>query len=95
MTLFLVLIDYSRKHALHLAWWQWGVTLLGFLYAVFVLEVIVSFMGEGLARGALVMGTMLGFVAVVWGVLLARFVFVVDAESIRVGIESEEEVGDA
>jgi hypothetical protein len=71
----LLLIDYSRKNDLRLDWWQWGVTLLGFIYAVFVLEVIVSFLAEDLARGALVMGTLLGFIAVVWGVLLARFVF--------------------
>ena len=71
----LLLIDYSRKRTLELTWWQWGVTLLGFLYAVFVFEVIVSFLQEDLARGALVMGTLLGFIGVVWGVLLARFVF--------------------
>ncbi len=74
----LLLIDYSRKRALELARWQWGVTLLGFLYAVFVLEVIVSFLAEDLARGALVMGTLLGFIGVAWGVLLARFVFTPD-----------------
>ncbi|MFC1627905.1 hypothetical protein ACFL3H_02180 [Gemmatimonadota bacterium] len=79
----LLIIEYSRKHALHLNWWQWGVTLSGFLYAVFVLEVIVSFLGEDLARGALVMGTLLGFVAVIWGVLLARFVFVVEGEQVK------------
>jgi ABC-type uncharacterized transport system permease subunit len=74
----LLLIDYTRKQALELTWWQWGVTLLGFLYAVFVLEVIVSFLAEDLARGALVMGTLLGFIGVAWGVLLARFVFTPD-----------------
>ncbi len=74
----LLLIEYARKRALDLTWWQWGVTLLGFLYAVFVLEVILSFMQEDFARGALVMGTLLGFIGVAWGVLLARFVFTPD-----------------
>ena len=85
----LLIFDYSQKHSIHLTWWQWGVTLLGVLYAVFVLEVIVSFLSEDLARGALVMGTLLGFVAVVWGVLLSRFVFVVEVER-----EQVKEVGD-
>ncbi len=91
----LLLIEYSRKHAIHLAWWQWGLTLLGFLYAVFVLEVIVSFLSEDHARGALVMGTLLGFVAVVWGVLLARFVFVRGSDRLTDGDqESEKEADD-
>ena len=58
-----------------LKWWQWFFTFLGFLYLVFVLEVIVSFLEEGAVQGALVMGTILGFVALVWALLMARSVF--------------------
>lgn len=72
---FLLLVDYSRKRALCVAWWQWILTISMFLYTTFVLEVIVSFLDEGSARAALVMGVIFGFFAVVWGVLLARFVF--------------------
>jgi hypothetical protein len=56
-------------------WWEWGLTFAGLLYAVFVLEVVVSFLREGAPKGAAVMGTLLGFPAVVWWVLLGRFVF--------------------
>ena len=72
---FLYLADFSRKKNLNPTWWQWSLTTLAFLYAVFVLEVIAGFLDEGALLGALVMGTILGFVAVIWGVLLGRFVF--------------------
>lgn len=72
---FILLVQSARARSLTVTWWQWGLTFLGFLYGVFVLEVVVSFLEEGTPKGAAVMGTILGFVAVVWGVLLARFVF--------------------
>ena len=71
----LFVVDYTRKRELHVVWWQWVLTILGFVYAIFVLEVIVSFLAEGTVKGAVVMGVILGFIAVVWGVLLGRFVF--------------------
>jgi hypothetical protein len=72
---FLLVVHSARSKGLAVSWWGWCLTVIAFLYAVFVLEVIVSFLREGSPKGAVVMGTMLGFVAVVWGVLLARFVF--------------------
>jgi len=45
------------------------------MYAVFVCKVILSFIEEGMPKGAIVMGSILGFGAVVWAVLLLRFVF--------------------
>ncbi len=71
----LFLIDYVRKHKLHIAWWKWAITILAFFYVLFILEMIVSFLSEGAEKAALVMGTILGLIAVIWGVLLARFVF--------------------
>ena len=71
----LLLVDYARKHQLPLKWWHWTLTVLGVLYAVFVLEVIVGFLGEGAPQAALVMGLITGVIAVIWGVLLRRFVF--------------------
>ena len=65
----------GKKRGPALKWWHWLLTLLGFMYLLFVLEVIVSFLEEGAVQGALVMGTILGFVALVWAFLLARFVF--------------------
>ncbi len=61
-------------------WWQWILTILGFIYLAFVLEVIVSFLEEGAVQGAVVMGTILGFGVLVWAFLLARFVFALKAE---------------
>lgn len=70
-----LLVRFTRTRSLRLAWWQWLLTVLGILYALFVVEVVVEFFREGTPKGAAVMGTMLGFVAVVWAVLLGRFVF--------------------
>ena len=72
---FLAVVNYARIRKLSAGWGEWLLTVLGFLYAVFVLEMITSFLQEGAPRAALVMGIILGFIAVVWGVLLARFVF--------------------
>ena len=69
------LILHARKKSLHIAWWQWMLTILGLVYSGFVIEVIVSFLEEGATRAALVMGLILGFIAIVWAVLLGRFVF--------------------
>ena len=71
----LALFDYTRKNQFKVTWWQWLLTALGILYAIFVLELIVGFLGEGAGQAALVMGLITGIIAVIWGVLLARFVF--------------------
>lgn len=72
---FTLLVNRVRRRGLSIPWWQWTLTVLAFLYAIFVCEMVVSFLQEGAGRAALVMGVTLGFVAVVWAVLLARFVF--------------------
>lgn len=77
--IFLVL--HTGKKQKRISWWQWVLTILGFVYAGFVLEVIVSFLQEGAGRAALVMGLILGFVAIVWAVLLGRFVFTSKSKS--------------
>lgn len=69
----LILVDYLRKQDVALTWWEWVLTVLGVAYAAFVLEVIVEFLQEGTPQGALVMGVILGLVAVIWGVLAARY----------------------
>lgn len=71
----LFLFDYTRKKDLHVKWWQWLLTVLGMIYAVFVLELIAGFLGEGAPQAALVMGLITGIIAIIWGVLLGRFVF--------------------
>ena len=72
---FLLLSRYVRGHAISVGWWGWLLTLLAFFYGVFVLLVVVEFLREGTPKGAVVMGTLMGFLAVVWAVLLGRFVF--------------------
>ena len=73
--IFISLILHARKKHLRITWWQWLLTILGLLYTGFVLEVIDSFLEEGAERAALVMGLILGFIAIVWAVFLGRFVF--------------------
>ena len=73
--IFILLVTDARRKNLQISWWKWLLTILGLVYAGFVLEVIVSFLEEGAERAALVMGLMLGFIAIVWAVLLGRFVF--------------------
>jgi len=73
--IFISLILHARKKHLRITWWQWLVTILGLLYTGFVLEVIVSFLEEGAERAALVIGLILGFIAIIWAVFLGRFVF--------------------
>ena len=72
---FTLVVNSVHRRGLSVSWWQWVLTVLAFLYGVFVCEMIVSFLQEGAGRAALVMGVFLGFLAVVWAVLLARFVF--------------------
>ena len=78
---FISLILHARKKNLRITWWQWILTILGLLYTGFVLEVIVSFLDEGEEKAALVMGLLLGFIAIVWAVLLVRFVLVRKTDS--------------
>jgi hypothetical protein len=72
---FILLVNNVRRRGLSVSLWQWGLTVLAFLYGVFVCEMIISFLQEGAGRAALVMGVILGFLAVVWAVLLGRFIF--------------------
>jgi len=78
---FISLILHARKKRLRITLWQWILTILGLLYTGFVLEAIVSFLEEGAERAALVMGLLLGFIAIVWAVLLGRFVFTKKSKS--------------
>ncbi len=70
-----MLVNYIRNNNLTIKWWGWLLTVLGIFYAVFVLELIYGFLAEGAPQAALVMGLITGIVAVIWGVLLFRFVF--------------------
>lgn len=69
------IIQSTAKRKLTVKWWQWLLVALEYAYVIFVLEVIAGFVEEGATKGALVMGTILGFAALVAGFLLARLVF--------------------
>ena len=75
MACFMFVLKYSRKRKLYITWWQWILTILCFIYSLFIIETIGSFLAEGTATAALVMGVILGLIAAVWSILLGRFVF--------------------
>lgn len=75
MACMFVLANFARQNELTVKWWHWLLTVLGIFYAVFVLELIYGFLAEGAPQAALVMGLITGILAVIWGVLLGRFVF--------------------
>lgn len=83
------LSNYARQRNLTLKTWQWAVTVAGILYAVLVLEVIVGFLAEGAPQAALLMGGMMALVAVAWGVLLGRFVFVSTSEGKEIPLTNQ------
>ena len=69
------IIQSAKKRNLAIKWWQWLLVALEYAYVIFVLEVIAGFLEEGAAKGALVMGTIMGFAALIAAFLLARLVF--------------------
>ena len=72
---FIWLYSYVQKTGKTVKGWQWLLTVLGFAYAILVLEVIYGFAAVGEPQAALVMGLVTGIVAVIWGVLMGRLVF--------------------
>jgi len=70
-----LLINHTRSQELDVTWWQWVLTILGLIFAVFTVEVIAAFYSEGEVQAALVMGLIFGMITVIWGVLLGRFVY--------------------
>jgi len=71
---FFLLVNKLRQLEMKLKWWQWAAALVGFLYAIFVFEVIVGFINEGAPRGALVNGMLTGIPGLIYVTLVYRFV---------------------
>ena len=63
-----------RKRGISLGWGHRILVGTGFLLLGFTLAVIAAFLEEGAPRGALVMGSLLGVVTVVWGAGTARLI---------------------
>jgi uncharacterized membrane-anchored protein len=70
----LCLTSYAQDRGLGIKWWQWLLILIEFAFGAFALEVLVSFLEEGTLKGALVMGTILGFVALAAAFLTFRLI---------------------
>ena len=71
----LFFLFHIRNQKLGLKWWQWLLILAEFIYIAFILEVVVSFLEEGAVKGALVLGTILGFIALAAAFLIFRLIF--------------------
>jgi hypothetical protein len=69
------LVYYVTKKNIKIAWWQWLLTALGLIYLGFLVSSVGILLGEGTPKAALVIGGIFGLVAVIWGVLMGRFVF--------------------
>jgi ABC-type multidrug transport system permease subunit len=72
---FVLLFNYLQKNGIVLKWWGWLLTILGLLFALLTVATILGFIGEGFPMAALVIGGMLTVAAVIWGVVMARFVY--------------------
>ena len=72
---FILLLKYSHTNNLKINWWQWCLIIGCMIYSIFVIEVIIGFIDEGALRASLVMGLIFGLIAVIWSVLLSRFIF--------------------
>ena len=68
-------VEYSRRRNLHLAWWQWLLTVMAIVYWVLTALLAIGFLAEGAPQAALVMGLILGVPGVLFYALLLRFVF--------------------
>ena len=55
--IFFLLLQFTQQRQLTVAWWQWALIVLNLLYAVFVCKVVLSFLEEGMPKGAIVMGS--------------------------------------
>ena len=71
---FISFFNLLKTKKITLKWWQWIITVLWFLYTAFVLKMIESFVQEGALKAALVMGLIFGFIAIVWAILIFRFI---------------------
>jgi len=68
------LVKDSRQNSKAIMWWGWLLTIGGLVFGVVVVQTIYGFLSEGAPQAALVMGVIIGTPAIVWGVLVNRFV---------------------
>lgn len=78
--LFLI-IHYSKRRNITVKTWHWIVIVLEIFYILFVLELIAGFIEEGSPKGAVVMGSIFGLIAIIGAVLIWRFILKIKGES--------------
>ena len=71
---FFLFFNKLQEQEKKLKWWQWATIVIGFLYAIFVIEVVVGFISEGVPRGALINGMLTGIPGLIYATLVYRFV---------------------
>ena len=62
-----------KKLDVKMSWWKWAIVLLVIAYSVLAIEVIFGFLAEDVPKAALVTGSVLGIPAVIFNVLVWRF----------------------
>jgi hypothetical protein len=75
MAAILLTVEYARRGKIYLAWWQWLLSVLTVIYAMFVVLLVIEFLKEGATQAALVMSLIMGVPAVIFVVLFVRFAF--------------------
>jgi Na+/melibiose symporter-like transporter len=75
MGLFAGYVSLARRRGQPLGLWRWIFAALGFLYLAFVIRVVLAFIDEGTLQGAVVMGTSLGAISLVWLAVATWFLF--------------------
>lgn len=70
-----LIVSYTNRKGLQVAWWQWLLTILGLVLAALTLASVATFINEGAPKAALIIGGILGLTVIVWGALMGRFVF--------------------
>ncbi len=72
---FTMLLLYCRREDIHPNWWQWALTVGGFLSAAFTLAVIFGFLAEDSHQAVAVNGTLTGLPTLIYGAFLWRHIF--------------------
>ena len=75
MATLLLGVDYARQQKICVGWWQRLLAVLAVIYSTFVVLLVIEFLKEGATQAALIMSLIMGVPAVIFVVLLVRFVF--------------------
>jgi len=68
-----IVVHRVKKHTIKMNYWKWALVVLVIAYSVLAIEVIFGFLAEDVPKAALVTGSVLGIPAVIFNVLIWRF----------------------